>query len=323
MLIIIVYNRNLDKVISKLGRQNKELYDEDTIDEVEKIFLKNGYEVRSVDGNLDMFENLREINRKQGGLPFVFNMAYGIQGESRYSHIPSILEMLGLPYLGSGPEGHTLALDKIVSKIMMGYLDIPTPSFRQIDLPGQKDKDIGFPLILKPAMEASSFGVKLAHDQDELNELVSAAMDEFNQPVFIEEFIRGKEYALGLLGNGKNTECLPLVEIELDQNEEGVFDSGKKQFRPGIRQADIPHEMLLEIEQKAKKIFHFLRLRDYARVDIRIDEQGKFWFLEVNSMAGLRTTGLIMGAAEIAGYSYEKLIIKLFETARRRYSDFI
>ena len=140
MKVIIIYNKDLDKVISKFGRQNEELYDENAVKKINEILLNHDYDVMVIDGNLDMFEKLRKISTEKDEIPFVFNLAYGIQGESRYTHIPSILEMLGLPYLGSGPFGHTLALDKIIIKTLMKEYNIPTPLFTVYNLPDDLDK---------------------------------------------------------------------------------------------------------------------------------------------------------------------------------------
>jgi D-alanine-D-alanine ligase len=317
MRIIIIYNKDLDNVISKFGGQNQELYEEQAIKRIETIFRSHNYEVSIVDGNLDMFEKLRELSAEKDRIPFVFNMAYGIQGESRYAHIPSILEMLGLPYFGSGPLGHSLALDKITTKRLMLNHDIPTSSFWVFNSQSDLDQEIGFPVILKPSMDAGSLGLKVANDNDDLMKAVTSLLKK-HSPVFAERFIRGREFALGLLGNGKNIECLPLIEIVLD-DPKATFDSEQKKNRPRVKPADIPHKIVEELEQKAKELFSILRLRDYARIDIRMDEDEKFWFLEINSMAGLRTTGLFMAAAEIAGYKYDEMILKLFDVALRKY----
>jgi D-alanine-D-alanine ligase len=321
MRIIIIYNKDLNNVISKFGRQNYEIYPEITIKKIASIFLEHGYDVRLIDGNFDMFEKLRDLSAEKDKIPFVFNLAYGIQGECRYSHIPSILEMLGLPYFGSGPFGHTLALDKPISKILMRDHRIPTPFFLELNSPDDLDQEIEFPVILKPAMEADSFGVTIANNKDELREMVTCLLDEFNQTVLAEKFIRGRELSLGLLGNGNNVECLPLVEIDLGGNPEEIYTNKQKMVapRPKLVPDGIPPRKIKAMEQQAKHFFSLLRLKDYARADIRLDAQGKHWFLEINSMASLVDTGSFMAAAEIAGYSYDEMIIKLLEVAMSKY----
>jgi D-alanine-D-alanine ligase len=321
MRIVIIFNKDLNRVISKLGRQNIEIIDEKTIGRIEQVLLTHGYDVRIIDGNLDMFEKLRDIIAEEDKIPFVFNLAYGIQGESRYSHIPSILEMLGLPYLGSGPIGHTLALNKIVSKMLMKDNNIPTPLFWQFDSMHDVNQEIEFPVILKPCMEAGSFGLKVSHTPEELRKSLTLLLREFRQTIFAEKFIRGKEYSLGLIGNGKNVECLPIVELDLGGNPDEIYTSEQKKYNPvpKIGSSGIPRKTVKAMERKSKLFFTLLQLRDYARIDIRIDTDGNYWFLEINSMASLSPDGSFMAAAHIAGYSYDEMVMMLLDTGVCKY----
>jgi D-alanine-D-alanine ligase len=321
MRIIIIYNKDLSRVISRIGRQNIEIIGEQTVQSIKEVLLNNGFDVRIVDGNLDMFEKLRDIISEEDKIPFVFNLAYGIQGESRYSHIPSILEMLGLPYLGSGPAGHTLALNKVISKILMKDHDIPTPLFWKFNSLHDLNQEFVFPVILKPAMEAGSFGVKISRNRDELKESASVLLKEFSQTIIAERFISGREFAMGIIGNGKNIECLPLVELDLGGNPDEIYTSDQKKNNPlpKLKPADVPDKTVRRIEQKAKELFSLLQIRDYARIDIRMDANGDFWFLEINSMASLSVNGSLMAAAGIAGYTYQEMILKLLDIAVCKY----
>ncbi len=322
MRVIIIYNKNLDKVISKLGPQNSEIYRESTIQQIEQVFLSRGFDVRTIDGNLDMFEYLRKIKLENDRIPFVFNLAYGIQGENRYTHIPSILEMLGLPYLGSGPLGHTLALDKITSKIIMQAHGIPTPEFIEYNIGEDINTDIEFPVIVKPAMGADSEGLKKAENPEDLKKAVTAVMDEFAQAVFAERFIRGREFGQAVIGNKNSVECLPLVEINLEHDPGGIYSTEVKSMAKDKKVPDdIPEKTLDSIQKYSQKLFKLLRLRDYARMDIRMNDEGDIYFLEINSMASLGPTGSMMAAAKAAGYSFDDMIIKLFETAVEKYFD--
>lgn len=321
MRIIIVYNDDLDNVITKFGTQNQELYSEEAIRKMEATFQNNGFEVKLVDGNLDMFENLRQLIKSDDKIPFVFNRSYGIQGENRYSHIPSIFEMLGLPYFGSGPFGHTLALDKIISKELMRINNIPTPEFWQLRKPEDLDQDIQYPVIVKPTMEAGSFGMQVVNNKQELRDAFEKQKADFKQIIFAERFISGREFVMGLIGNGDALECFPLLEINLDEGPEsiqtshGKINDPKEKFAPD----DIPEHTINKIKADAKKLFRLLRLRDYARIDFRMDNQGNFYFLEINSMASLGIHASFVHNAKIAGYNYDQLILKLFEIAVSKY----
>ncbi|HAN76613.1 MAG TPA: D-alanine--D-alanine ligase, partial [Bacteroidales bacterium] len=156
MKIAIIYNEDMTGVINKFGMQNKEKYNPKTVKRVVDALEEGGHNVQVIDGNMSVIDNLQSFMPKalEGErLGMVFNMAYGIQGESRYTHIPSMLEMLGIPYVGSSPAGHALALDKVITKVLMQQHFIPTPDFRVYSSADEVNGDIAFPLIVKPKME--------------------------------------------------------------------------------------------------------------------------------------------------------------------------
>ncbi len=321
MRIIIIYNEDFDNVISKFGIQNQELYSKKTIEQIKSVFTNHGFEVQLLDGNLDMFEQLRGINRQSDRIPFVFNRSYGIQGENRYSHIPSIFEMLGLPYFGSGPFGHTLALDKIVSKIIMNNLGIPSPEYWQFYSPEDFNQNVRFPVIIKPVMEAGSIGLKVVNNKADLRKEVTKMLDELHQGIFAERFISGREFVLGLVGNGDNIECLPLLEIDMEGNPDDIQTQYEKINEPKQKHTpdDIPKETIQKLENDAKRLFRLLRLKDYARIDMRMDKKGNFYFLEINSMASLGENSSFIASARAAGYTYDEIIMKLFDVAVSKY----
>ena len=139
----------------------------------------------------------------------VFNLSYGIQGQARYTHVPSILEMVGIPYVGSGPMAHSLALDKVVAKMIFRQNGLPTPDFEVLDAPGFTVPDITYPLIVKPKNEAVSFGIKIVNNERELREAADKIFDTFGQPVLVEQYIDGREINVGLLGNNPPEAFLP------------------------------------------------------------------------------------------------------------------
>ena len=132
MKVAIIYNRDITGVLNKFGMQNKEFYSQKNVQRVASCLEAGGHNTRALDGNMFVIERLQNflpkaINGDQMGM--VFNMAYGIQGESRYTHLPSLLEMLGIPYVGSTPSGHALALDKVMTKVVWQNRGLPTPDF--------------------------------------------------------------------------------------------------------------------------------------------------------------------------------------------------
>ncbi|MEA2051775.1 MAG: ATP-grasp domain-containing protein, partial [Euryarchaeota archaeon] len=321
--VAIIYNRDLTGVINQFGMQNKEVYSTKTVKMVAESLEKEGHNVRVIDGNMYIIEKLQEfmprvIEGERMGM--VFNMAYGIQGESRYTHLPAMLEMLGIPYVGSGPEGHALALDKVITKLVMQKNEIPTPNFWVYSTGDEDMRDVPYPVIVKPKMEAVSYGLKIVSNEDDLREAVKYVVTEFNQQALVEQFIRGREFCIGLLGNG-NPEAFPILEIDLENDPDAIqtVDDKKNRPRDKICPANISQKLSDEMVQCSKEAFRALGLRDFARVDIRMDDAENIYLLEINSMASLGLTGSYVYAAGVAGYNYVRLANKILEVAAVRY----
>ncbi|MEE4310324.1 MAG: M20/M25/M40 family metallo-hydrolase [candidate division KSB1 bacterium] len=329
MKVAIIYNKDFSKVINQFGMQNKEVYNERTVNNVVHALETYGHNVQVIDGNMEVIDNLQNFMPKviEGErMGMVFNMAYGIQGESRYTHIPSMLEMLGIPYIGSNPSGHALGLDKVIAKILMQKQGIPTPDFWVYSNHNEDMSDVKYPVIVKPKMEAVSFGLKVVHNEKDLREAVEFIIGEFEQQALVEQFIRGREFAIGVIGNSPS-ETFPILEIDLDNDPDAIqtVDDKKKKPRKKICPADVPESLAKKMQEASIKAFKALQLNDFARVDIRLDEHGNFYILEINSMASLGTTGSYTFAAKAAGLGYNELINKMLNVAAYRYfgDDFL
>jgi D-alanine-D-alanine ligase len=323
MKVAIIYNKDISGVINTFGMQNKEFYSETAVNNVAKCLEKAGHNVAVLDGNMYIIDRLqkfmpRVIENEQMGM--VFNMAYGIQGESRYTHIPSLLEMLGIPYVGSNPSGHALALDKVMTKIIWQNHGISTPDFWVINNADDDLSLVKYPVIVKPKMESVSFGLKVVYNEEDLKEAVHFIVTEFQQQALVEQFISGREFAIGIIGNSP-VETFPVLEIDLGNDPDAIQTVDDKQTKPKrkICPADLPEDLAQEMQRVSVEAFNALNLRDFARVDIRMDQDGKFYLLEINSMASLGNTGSYPTAARVAGYDFEKLVNKMLEVATIRY----
>lgn len=323
MKVAIIYNQDLTRVINTFGMQNKELYGEKTIDRVRQALEKGGHNVEVIDGNMHVIESLQHFMPKvvEGErMGMVFNMAYGIQGESRYTHIPSMLEMLGIPYVGSSPSGHALALDKIITKIIMQKHGLPTPDFWVFGSPDEDMSSVQYPVIVKPKMESVSFGLKVVDNESDLQEAVANIIIEYQQHALVEQFIPGREFAVGILGNNP-AETFPVLEIDLkgDPNAIQTMDAKKYQPPDKICPAKITSELAAQMQKLSRDAFNALQLRDFARVDIRLNEKGEIYLLEINSMASLGAHGSYVSAAQVAGYDFQALVNKMLDVAAIRY----
>lgn len=323
MKVAIIYNEDRQGVINSFGMQNKEVYNPATVKLVADCLESGGHNVSIIDGNMHVVERLQSfmpkvIDGEQMGM--VFNMAYGIQGESRYTHIPSLLEMLGIPYVGSNPSGHALALDKVITKIIMQKHGISTPDFWVFNSAQDDMSDVIFPVIVKPKMESVSFGLKVVYNEDDLREAVNFVVNEFQQQALVEQFIRGREFCVGVIGNSP-VEAFPILEIDLENDPDGIqtVDDKKVKPRAKICPAHIDDELAKRMKEESIAAFKALQLRDFARIDIRMDQDGKIYLLEINSMASLGKTGSYVAAAQVAGMDYCALVNRMLDVAAVRY----
>lgn len=326
MKVAIVYNRESKRVINLFGLPNKEKYGRETIEKISSALRAGGHQVASFEGDKDLVDNLelfmpQVIRGERPGM--VFNVSYGIQGQARYTHIPSILEMVGMPYIGSGPLAHSLSLDKVVSKMIFEKSGLPTPKYTVLEPSYTEIPQMDFPLIVKPKNEAVSFGLKVVHDEKELKEAVANIYNEYGQQVLVEEYIEGRELNIGLLGNSP-TEVFEPCEIIFGSEGPRVYTYEDK-IRTSGRSigAACPADIDAETTERAKKLalkaFKALGCYDCARVDMRLTNDGQLYILEVNSLPSLGEHASYLKGASNYGLNFEALINRLVDVASQRY----
>lgn len=269
----------------------------------------------------------------------VFNLAESFAGKSALeSNVAGLLNLMGLRYTGSSPAGLMMAGDKTIAKKVLTFHSIRTPEFATV-YRGALDwaGDVAFPLIVKPPQEDSSLGISsasLVHDLRELLSRIDALQTEYQQPVLLEEYIEGREFYIGVLGN-MHAEALPAIELDFSGFPVGVpriasweakwGDDGRgigQQFA-GTRSI-FPERLEAELETRLKAVavaaFEALRLRDYARIDLRVTEAGEIFVLEVNPNCYLERKSEFARAAERAGLSYPQLLSRIIDLALARYA---
>ncbi|MDD3840845.1 MAG: ATP-grasp domain-containing protein [Clostridia bacterium] len=268
-------------------------------------------------------------------IDLVFNLCEGIRGQSRMAQVPAILEFFGIPYTGSSILGHTLSFNKAVSSEILESKGVKTPGFLSIykeqDLAQLREADIEFPVIIKPAEECSSRGIhqdSLVYDMKSLKSKVKEELAVYNPPIMINEYVDGREFTVGILGNRDNVEVLPILEISYDSIPDHLpkFSSFElKCHYDGHESEDIcpailDDELEETIRQTAKKAYAILNVRDYGRVDIRL-KNGIPYVLEMNSSPGLeRGYSDIVKMAEAAGMGYQGLVYSIVDSAIDRYN---
>ena len=327
MKVAVIYNRESQKVINLFGQPNREKYGLAAIRRIVNALKKGGHQVQAFEGDKDLIDRLEEFMPRTlvGERPgMAFNLSYGIQGQARYTHVPGILEMVGVPYVGSGPLAHSLALDKVVAKMLFVQNEVPTPAFAVLDAPGFDMPEMDFPLIVKPKNEAVSFGIKVVNDETELRDAAGVIFNEFDQPVLVEQYIEGREINIGLLGNGSTVEAFKPAELTFGEGGPNIYTEDDKKRTSGREigvacPATLDEETTVEAQRIALKAFNVLGCYDCARVDMRMDADGNLYVLEVNSLPSLGEHGSYVAAAEAMGLDFAGLANRLVEVASARY----
>jgi D-alanine-D-alanine ligase len=324
--VAVVYNHDSKQVINLFGQPNREKIGLKQIKRITDALREGGHQVTSFEGDKDLIDHLEEFMPRvlTGERPgMVLNVSYGVQGQSRYTHVPSILEMVGIPYVGSGPLAHSIALDKVVTKVMLVQNGLPTPGFVVLEDPDFEIPDLQYPLIVKPKHEAVSFGIRVVKNEAELREAAGAVFELFGQAVLVERFIDGREINVGILGNTP-PEPLPPAELSFGETGPRVYSYEDKTGRSGrevrvVCPAPLSPELTEQAQQLALRAFATVGCADCARVDMRLDEGDNLYILEINSLPSLGLRGSYVRAAEAAGLSFTALVNRLVEVASARY----
>ncbi len=326
MRIAVIYNRESKKVINLFGVPNREKYGLAAIKRITDGLKKGGHQVIAVEGDKDLIDRLEQFMPQviKGERPgMAFNLSYGIQGQARYTHVPGILEMVGIPYVGSGPLAHSLALDKVVAKMLFQQNGVPTPDFAVLQEPGFSAPDLEYPLIVKPKNEAVSMGIRIVADEEELRDAAGAIFDQFDQPVLVERYIEGREINVGILGNNPPEAFVP-AELVFGEGGPNIYTIEDKKQKSGrevkvVCPAPLDEVTTAKAQEISKQAFSVLGCYDCARIDIRMDDDGNLYVLEINSLPSLGEHGSDVAAAEAMGLDFPALINRLVEVASARY----
>jgi len=266
----------------------------------------------------------------------IFNLTESYAGDdTKDINIAAYLDLVGIPYTGSGPAGLHLAQDKTIAKRLFSFHGIRTPNFAAV-YRGRLEwaHDIHFPVIVKPKREDGSIGIEfnaVVGSIKELMERIDALHADLNSPVLIEEYIEGRELYVAVLGNDPPV-ALPIVELNLSDLPEGMpriagtevkWERGTEAYRKTKLRlpTDLSEETVAEIQATAVSACRALEVRDYARVDMRLAPDGTCYTLEVNPNPWLHSTAEFALAARESGRDHVGLIDEIARFARSRARD--
>lgn len=275
---------------------------------------KKGYDITRMDLSPETFpQDL--IDKK---IEIVFNAVHGLYGED--GRMQGMLDMLKIPYTGSGVEANVLAMDKIISKQMFILEDIPTPRSivlsKTLPIEELKEKTEKFtlPVMLKPPDQGSTIGMSKVSGIDELEGALKTAF-EYSDKVLAEEFIEGREFTVAVLKYKGQIEALPVIEI---RPHSGAYDYHSK-YTAGattyLVPAPIDEEITAAMQAYSKKMFDLFGCQGVARVDFMMDDKNNLYALELNTVPGMTATSLVPKAAAAVGISFEDLCERILDSA--------
>ncbi len=307
------------------------------IPQLESALRAAGHETETVVVDAEVEPVVTAIKRAAPEL--VFNITESFAGKSALeSNVAALLNLLDLRYTGSSPAGLIVAGDKTLTKKVLSFHGVLTPEFGSV-YRGKVEwaGDMKFPLIVKPPQEDASLGItgkSVVNDIRELLEKIGEMHAEYQSAVLIEQFIEGREYYVGVLGNA-NAEALPVIELDFSKfpkdrpriaswdakwGEDGMGSGEEFAGTESIFPTNVPEELLERMQSLAVEAFHALRLRDYARIDLRVTPAEEIYVIEVNPNCYLESQGEFARAAAQHGLPHEALIARIVELAAARYA---
>lgn len=307
------------------------------LDQLDHALTENGHSSRRVVVDDSVRPLIEDLTRDPSDL--VFNLAESFRGKSALeSNVAALLNLLNLRYTGSSPAGLILAGDKTLTKKVLAFHGIQSAKFATV-FRGQVDwaHEIDFPLLVKPPQEDASLGItqkSVVNDVKELLDVISTTQQEYQSPVLVEEFIDGREFYVGVIGNS-NAEALPIIELDFSKFPEGLpkiasweakwGDEGDEkgaefEGTKSVFPTDLSEDLTKKIQQVAIDAFQALRLRDYGRIDLRVTADEQVYVIEANPNCYLEKNSEFARAALKSGLEYPALIARIVELASARYS---
>jgi D-alanine-D-alanine ligase len=283
-----------------------------------EISLKTGDAVYKALAFLELNVSKLDVDRDialrlaKEGIDLAFIALHGKLGED--GTIQGLLEMMSIPYTGSGVLASALALDKVYTKKVFSYHNLPMAKYKvlekRVETPGNILGELGYPVIVKPAREGSTIGVTIVRESNGLDSAINVAF-RYGNKILIEEYIQGKEITVGILGD----EPLPVIEII----PKTTFYDYQAKYEPGMSKhivpAKLPREQYELAQSLALSAHRALGCRGATRVDMVMDGEGKIYLLEINTIPGMTETSLLPEAAAVVGVDFKQLVVKILSYA--------
>ncbi len=326
MRIGLSYDLKTEISSTSLTDDALEEYDSpETVEIIAAALEAKGHQVVWLGGGEQFLDSIRREE-----VDFVFNIAEGRGSyRSREAQVPSILEMLDIPYTGSDPLCLSVCLDKPLTKKILVAEGIKTPRWLVVEDKESQSvlslEGFNYPVIIKPAYEGSSKGIRqtsISHSLHQAVNEIRRLLELYGQPVMVEEFIDGDEVTVGIVGN-KIPKIVGVMRI-LPRNkvEHFVYSLEVKRDYEALVDYECParlkSEIVKNIEDVSLRIFKTLGCRDFARVDFRVKGDGTLYFIEINPLPGLGTYSDLIIMAIKTGWTHQRIIDAVLDAALKR-----
>jgi D-alanine-D-alanine ligase len=269
-----------------------------------RALLRSGYRAVDIDA-------LRDVGTRieKAGVDVAFLALHGRYGED--GTIQGLLEVMGIPYTGSGVLASALGMNKVAAKKVVAASGLPTPAYCEM---AAAEAVLGLPVMLKPVQEGSSLGVSKCKTVGQLESDLEAGWAGFGK-MFAERFVPGMEITVGVIERDGRLEALPILQL-VPKNEfydyQAKYTEGMTEF---ILPARLEPDVYAEAQRAAVAVFEAIGCRGYSRVDMMVDREGVSWFVEVNTLPGMTELSDLPAQARAAGISYEQLVETILFTA--------
>ncbi len=323
-------------IISNVGGNLLDLSEIGVIEEreqIEKVLKERGYQTKLFNINSDIKRLINFLDEEKPNL--IFNLCESLKGLAIHEmHVAALYELIGINYTGAGSLSLGTCLNKARTKELFKAHKIPTASYRVYNSESEINTDnidIRFPLIVKPLREDASIGIEnssIVKNEESLISQVSRIIKVYKQPALVEEYIEGRELNVAIIGN-EDPLILPISEIDFSTlppdypkivtyNAKWVEGTAEYNGTVGICPAKLSTKVENEVKDIALNAYTLMEIRDYARVDIRLDKLNMPYVLEVNPNPDISRDSGFARSARTAGLSYEDMITKIVETALER-----
>lgn len=293
---------------------------EETIEGIETALQNLGYETERIGHHRKLMHQLLQGKRWD----LVFNICEGMFGDGRESLVPALLDAWQIPYVFSGPATLALSLNKAMCKRVIRDSGIPTPDFSIIHSAADfGKKKPGFPLFLKPISEGTGKGINehsLVNSEEEFRAVCTDLLEKFHQPVLVETYLPGREFTVGIVGNGADARVVGVMEIIFHPDVPEIYSFyNKANYEDTVSYQNVTGKLYDQCSKIALQAWNAIGAFDAGRVDLKANGKGNPEFIEINPLAGLNLYHSDLPIlAHMNGINFQELIAKIMEAAEKR-----